>query len=187
MTLYIVSGYMRSGTSMMMRCLQAGGMDAVYSPDRSHEMNEKWGDDAYKPTDEYYELYRHEYLENRLQEKYDCRLVKALWGAVLRIPPGEYRVIFMRRPVEEIRSSLLAFFGMDSNPLGWENLDAQLDGVIGVLRDRKSVLSVHEVQYHTVLSDPLEVFKHLHDEGWPIDPWGASAQVNPMKARFLCR
>jgi len=33
-TLYVVSGFMRTGTSMMMRALEAGGMDASYRQSR---------------------------------------------------------------------------------------------------------------------------------------------------------
>ena len=41
--IYVVTGYMRTGTSMMMQCLQAGGLEAVYSPAREG-MNERHGE-----------------------------------------------------------------------------------------------------------------------------------------------
>lgn len=184
MTLFIVSGFMRSGTSMMMRALEAGGLEAVYSTRRDEEMNARWGDADYKPNDSYYELDAEDYLRGDLGERYEGKLVKCLWGGALRLAPGDYRVVFMRRPASEIRISLMAFFGSDYAATQFPDLDKAMDGAVAVLRDRKSFRSVDEIRYHDVLIDPLKVFRGLAENGWPIDPDKAAAVPSHTKARF---
>lgn len=182
--LYIVSGFMRSGTSMMMRALEAGGLEAVYSKKRDQEMNARWGDADYLPNDSYYELDGEDYLRGGLEQRYDGKLVKCLWGGMLRLPPGDYRVVFMRRPAEEIRVSLLAFFGNDGAARQFPDLDKGMDRIVDILRDRKSVVSVDAVEYRDVLADPCAVFRRLAANGWPIDPLKAAAIPDRDRARY---
>lgn len=176
---------MRSGTSMMMDALEAGGLEAVYSARRDEQMNARWGDADYTPNDSYYELDAEDYLRGDLGERYDGKLVKCLWGGALRLAPGDYRVVFMRRPAAEIRVSLMAFFGSDYAAAQFPDLDKAMDGAIAVLRDRKSFRSVDEVHYRDVLADPLKVFSGLVESGWPIDPDMAADIPNHAKARFI--
>lgn len=182
--LYLVSGFMRCGTSMMMRALEAGGLEAVYSRKRDADMNARWGEPDYLPNDSYYELDAGDYLRGDLEGRYDGKLVKCLWGGALRLPPGGYRVVFMRRPTAEIRLSLLASFGDDGAARDCPDLDGTMDLVVDVLRDRKSFLSVDAVDYRDVLRDPGEVFRRLVDSGWPIDPLKAASIPDHGKARF---
>jgi len=183
--LYIVSGFMRTGTSMMMQALEAGGMEAVYSAKRNAEMNARWGQPDYLPNDNYYELDGEDYLRGDLEQRYEGKLVKCLWGGVLRLPPGDYRVVFMRRPAAEIRISLTAFFGGDDAARQFPDLDKAMDGIVEVLKDRKSFRSVDVVEYRDVLADPAKVFRSLKSAGWPIDPVKASAIPSRDKARFV--
>jgi hypothetical protein len=180
--LYIVSGFMRSGTSMMMRALEAGGLDAVYSTKRDSEMNARWGQPDYLPNDSYYELDGDDYLRGGLEQRYPGKLVKCLWGGVLRLPPGDYRVVFMRRPAAEIRVSLLAFFGSDYAATQFPDLDKAMDGVIDILRDRRSFRSVDVLHYKDVLANPRKAFASLN---WPIDVKKAAAIPSRDKARFV--
>lgn len=182
--LHVVSGFMRSGTSMMMQALEAGGMEAVYSKRRDEEMNARWGDAEYKPNDSYYELDHEDYLRGDLGQRYDGKLVKCLWGGVLRLPPGDYRVVFMRRPAAEIRTSLLAFFGSDYAARQFPDLDKMLDTVIDILRDRKSFRSVDVLRYREVLDNPFAAFTKLRNSGWPINVRAAAQIPARDKARF---
>ena len=50
MTTYFVSGFMRSGTSMMMACLEAGGMDVAHREQRN-QMLEQYSDENYSPNE----------------------------------------------------------------------------------------------------------------------------------------
>lgn len=179
--LYVVSGFMRCGTSMMMRALEAGGLEAVYSKRRDEEMNARWGDADYKPNDSYYELDADDYQRGDLEQRYAGKLVKCLWGGAMRLPPGEYRVVFMRRPAAEIRTSLLAFFGSDYAAQQFPDLDRTMENVVAVLKDRRSFKSVDVLWYRDVLERPRECFASL---GWPIDPDAAAAIPSLEKARF---
>lgn len=182
--LYIVSGYMRTGSSMMMQSLEAGGMEAVYSRRRDEEMNKRWGAADYVPNDAYYELDGEDYLRGDLEQRYSGKLIKCLWGGIIRLPPGEYRVVFMRRPAEEIRMSLLAFFGTDDAIRQFSCLDKAMDNVISVLRDRRSFKSVDVLWYADVLENPRQAFASLN---WPIDVDKAAAIPTRSKARFSNR
>jgi len=185
--IYIVSGYKRCGTSMMMESLIAGGMDASYSPSRSAKMNEKWGDpdkvNGYKPNTEYFELERDQYRELDFPKGFEGKLIKCLWTGTSNIAPGEYRVVFMRRPRIEIARSLLAFFGHVDPPVEHPNFDTTVDKLIDVIRDRRSFISVDEVWYNDVVSNPLDIFTTLKNKGWPIDPVKAASVPNTSKKR----
>ena len=47
--LYIVSGFMRTGTSMMMKALEAGGLEAAYQQSRE-AMRKRYADEHYDPN-----------------------------------------------------------------------------------------------------------------------------------------
>lgn len=183
--IYIVSGYMRSGTSMMMQALEAGGVEAIYSSQRDECMNKKWGDPDYKPNERYYELEAEDYQDASFPEAYEGKLIKCLWGGMLRLRPvTEYRVIFMRRDTKAIQRSLTAFFGQPTEHAQSVNFQRQLDNVASILRDRRSVLSVHEIQYVDVVSNPLPVFEILANQGWPIASAKAAQIPQTRKMRF---
>jgi hypothetical protein len=175
----IVSGFMRSGTSMMMRCLQAGGMELVYNPSRD-EMNDRHGDEHYKINDDgFYELTRAEYMDPAFPNNCDGKAVKCLWGGMYRLKAGKKKtILFMRRPIEEIAASYEAAFGAP-HPRAIPELADELDTIQAILKQRRDV-KLHVVQYHDVLKNPLEVFESL---GLPINPDAAAAIVNPSKYR----
>jgi hypothetical protein len=99
------------------------------------------------------------------------------------LPPTDTRIVFMRRPVAEIRISLLAFFG-SYQAAETPDFDGLMNTVVAILRDRTSFQSVDVVQYHDVLRDPRAVFDDLAAKGWPIDPAKAAAIPDARKARF---
>jgi hypothetical protein len=181
--LYIVSGFMRTGTSMMMRALEAGGMDAAYSAERDARMNAHFGEPDYRPNDKYYELEWSDYRRGDLGERYAGRLIKCLYGGMLRMPPTDCRVVFMRRPANEIRSSLIAFFG-DAHAAKDPDLDRMLELTLAVLRDRKSFRSVHDFWYADVVANPYAAFAQLAKDGWPINARKAAKIPNAAQVRF---
>lgn len=166
---------------MLMRALEAGGLEAVYSTRRDEEMNRRWGEPDYLPNDSYYELDAEDYLRGDLEKRYDGKLVKCLWGGALRLPPGDYRIVFMRRPAAEIRMSLMAFFGSDAAARQFSDLDKAMDGVVDILRDRKSFRSVDVLHYNDVVADPRQALASLN---WPIDVEKAAKIPCREKARF---
>lgn len=95
----VVSGVPRSGTSMMMGMLAAGGIapltDELRTPDESNPRG-------------YYELERVKALKEDKSWVADAvgRAVKVVHVHVRELPPGlEYRVILMRRDLREVVTS----------------------------------------------------------------------------------
>ena len=170
---------------MMMEALEAGGLEAGYDTSRNETMNSRFGDLDYVPNDNYYELTAQDYVRSDLIERFDGKLIKCLVGGVLKMPVGEYRVAFMRRPAAEIKMSLTAFFGSDTAASRHGDLDSMLNSSIELLRDRRSFLSVDVIDYQDAVLYPLPVFERLVESGWPIDPVKAARIPTPQKARYV--
>jgi len=110
-TVYIVSGYMRSGTSMMMKSLEAGGMAACYNPEKDKILNNKYARTAYDPNpDGFFELGRKEFEEPDFPDAYRGKLIKVLHWRLESLPASDYQVIFMLRDPKEIEVSYLKMF-----------------------------------------------------------------------------
>lgn len=188
MTTYFVSGFMRSGTSMMMKALEAGGMKVARSQKRDAEMNEKWGDHetGYVPNEEYYELYKDDYQDPKFPSQYKGQLIKCLYGGIWRINPeyGPYKVVFMRRDQNEIKMSMIGAFGSYNDYAASKEFNQNLDNIVKILKDRKSFISVIELNYADIIKNPIVEFEKLADDGWPIDPIDATSIVKPNKKRF---
>lgn len=181
MTTYVVTGYMRSGTSMMMHALEAGGLEAAFS-NREH-LNTKFGDEHYQPNpDGFYELKREEYQQPGFPRMYEGKLIKMLMGGVPRIVAGDYKIVFMRRDFEEIRQSYEAFFGIPPR-INAEEYDQRVADTLGILRQRKDVY-VQPMQYRDVVEEPELAFGVLRGQGWPIDEFAAAGVVDSAQCRF---
>lgn len=95
----IVSGLPRSGTSMMMRVLEAGGMPVLVDGVRRADSDNLHG---------YYELEVVKKLPHDTSWLAEARgkAVKIISRLLEGLPPGErYKVVFMRRPIEEVLRS----------------------------------------------------------------------------------
>jgi hypothetical protein len=95
----IVSGLPRSGTSMMMKMLEAGGMQVLTDNVRTADEDNPKG---------YYEFERVKQIEEDKAWLEDAKgkVVKMIAALLKHLPPDyEYKVIFMRRNMEEILAS----------------------------------------------------------------------------------
>lgn len=184
----MVSGFMRSGTSMMMEALIAGGMPAAYEPSRD-DMNEEFGDDSYKPNEGgFYELASEHYKVLDFPLPYRGRLIKGLLGALHRLPVAKYRIVLMVREPEEIRQSYRAFFDKPCPSINGREFDddAYCTAVgwhISQLANRRDT-TLTVLKYRDTVRDPLRAFSELFHAGWPIRPSDAAAVVDPSKCRF---
>ena len=183
--IYVVSGYMRTGTSMMMKALEAGGLEAAFNPVRE-EMNAVYGDEHYKPNPGgFYELQRKEYSQEGFPRMYDGKLLKCLWGAVKRIIDQadiNYKIIFMLRNPEEIRQSFEAFFDGPAE----ERLKAYrqiMNQTLSIIRGADNA-KVLPIVYKRVIRNPIEMFEKIKDFGVPIDVNKAASIVDPKLYRF---
>lgn len=183
-TLYVVSGFMRTGTSMMMRALEAGGLDAAYAQSRD-VMKNRFADENYDPNiGGLYELKPQDYKRRDFPRQFAGQLIKGLNMSVPRmsVMNSGIRVVFMRRDAEEIRQSYDAFFNTQLR--NTENLDANMEDILERIRNRRDVISLDVFWYRAVVDEPLAHFETLARNGWPIDARKAAETVDPKYCRF---
>lgn len=95
----IVSGLPRSGTSMMMKMLEAGGMPVLTDNIRTADEDNPKG---------YYEFERVKQIEQDRAWLEDAhgKVVKMIAALLKHLPPdNEYKVIFMKRDIGEVLAS----------------------------------------------------------------------------------
>jgi len=184
-SLYIVSGFMRCGTSMMMKALEEAGLFAEYKNSRDDRTRKPHIDEHYDPNEGgLYELERSDYLTKDFPRKYKGKLIKCLYGGLERmnVMPDGINIVFMRRDFEEIRQSYQAFFGQK---LKFDkSVEESFDLMIQKMLNRKDVNNMHVFWYREVVEEPYKHFKILKDAGWPIDIDKAVEVVNPDLCRF---
>lgn len=181
--IYLVTGYMRSGTSMMMQSLIAGGLEALYD-ERRENMNKSYGDEHYKPNAKgFYEPSYMEYRKFGFPKMHDGKLLKVLRGGVPMLAVADYLVILMRRHPEEIRQSYEAFFGGKADMVILNNYEERLTNTEEMIRNRRD-MNLTCLDYRTVVDDPNLAFETLRENGWPIDVDVAAANVDPTQCRF---
>jgi tetratricopeptide (TPR) repeat protein len=180
----VVSGLPRSGTSMMMQMLTAGGIQAF--------------SDGRRPADDdnprgYFEH------EKATQLHRDAKWVAEARGQVVKIvahllpylPAGEeYRIVFMHRPLEEVTASqgaMLHRLGRKGGNLERAQLARVYAGqLVRVQEWLKQTAGVHvlSVQYAQVLEDPAGAAERLAGFlGDPFDSISGAAAVAPELRR----
>lgn len=99
--IYIVSGLMRSGTSLMMHLLKESGFEIVYSQEREKGLKKSPIENPY-----YYE--DQNIMKGIIEDPGDLegKLVKVLGKFLHKLPSWNYRVIYMTRPDEQRRRSI---------------------------------------------------------------------------------
>lgn len=178
---YIVSGHPRSGTSMMMRALMAGGMEGVYSTKRD-ELATSHADADYQPNpdNELFELESWQYRVAGFPAGYEGKLIKVVMHSRnMDVMPGGVKVVFMRRDPEEIRQSYMAFFRERRTPTVAE-IEYEVGLSLRQMRDRRS-FDVVELGYRDVVADPGHWLRKLD---WPFDLAKAASEVRPELLRY---
>lgn len=185
--IYLVTGWMRSGTSMMMGALRAGGLEVVHDPSRKEEFS-VWEDEHYEANPQYWEPSTEMIKTPGFPRGHDGKLMKVLWGGLGWLAPTRgLRVVCMKRDPEEIRQSMEAFWPRTrapeflSEPGGYEE---RLQLTVDILNNRRDVHSVTVLEYADVVADPFAVFRGLEISGWPINHTSAAAHVQPELYRF---
>lgn len=160
---YIVSGLPRSGTSMMMKMLEAGGIAPLTDKIRAADEDNPKG---------YYEFERVKKLD-----KGDTAWVSDARGksvkvisALLKYLPSEhhYKVIFMRRKTEEILASqkqMLIRRGEPTDRVSDEELTGyfkkHLQAVDSWLNSQENVDSFY-ISYNEVMENPAEAVAKIN-------------------------
>jgi hypothetical protein len=159
----IVSGLPRTGTSMMMKMLDAGGIPALIDNIRTADEDNPKGYYEFEPVKKTKE-------DASWLNQAPGKVVKMVHLLLLDLPTErEYRVVFMKRNIEEVVASqnvMLQRHGKDTDSLPEERLievfEAQLLKV-GVYLKEHPNFKVLELNYNEVLADPVPAVQALND------------------------
>jgi hypothetical protein len=176
----VVSGLPRSGTSMMMRMLEKGGMAALV--------------DDHRPADEdnpngYYELKAvfDTAKDASWLEAAEGKCVKMVYALLPDLPfDFDYKVLFLRRPLEEVVASqdvMLRRRGAPESREGATDFASDLRRVEAWLKEEPYITTL-DVEYHEVLREPLVVAKRVADFlGGGLDIHAMAGAVDPALYR----
>jgi Sulfotransferase domain len=152
----VVSGIPRSGTSLMMQMMAAGGMPVLTDGQRSADANNPRG---------YYELESVKSLARNqdVVGQAEGKVVKVISSLLPSLPKQfEYRVIFMCRPLEEVVSSqnrMLERLGKEVPPTPTASVVAAFEEHLRKIRSwlgQQPNIGVLYVDYPAVLQAPEE-------------------------------
>jgi hypothetical protein len=176
----IVSGLPRSGTSMMMRMLEAGGMPVVTDAIREADVDNPRG---------YYEF------EPAKKTKDDPSWLDSAHGKAVKMVyqllydlPGDrhYRVLFMRRSMPEVLASqkkMLARLGRDAGGISDEKMAALFQAQLAKFEAwaaQQPHLAILEVDYNQMVSDPVPLASRVNQFlGGILDEGKMVAVVEP--------
>lgn len=154
-TVTIVSGLPRSGTSMMMRMLEAGGLEIVTDGVRKADEDNPRG---------YYEYERVKKIKEDDSWLEECkgRAVKMVSMLLYHLPDRyKYRIIFMQRNMQEMLASqnrMLERLGKKGGDLSDEEMAEKYEKHLQEIRrwlDNQTNIQVLYVDYHRVIKDPV--------------------------------
>ncbi len=179
-TVVIVSGLPRSGTSMMMKMLEAGGIPPVSDGQRVADADNPEG---------YYEFERVKQLDKGDREWLDAaqgKTVKVISALVEYLPPDyEYPLIFMNRRMEEVLRSqrkMLERRGEQSD-ISDEKLAELMAKHVAKVKawiTAQPNFRLLEVDYNQMLRDPQPYVRRLNTFlGGFLDEMAMEAVVNP--------
>jgi Sulfotransferase domain len=157
----VVSGLPRSGTSLMMQILRAGGLPVLSDGERIADEDNPKG---------YFEWERVKQLpkDTGLIAEAEGKAVKVISQLIFSLPSGhDYRVIFMQRPLSEVLKS------QDEMLRRRGNADLMTDNVAMEKVFQRHMIEVHQwlakhanvkvsrVHYHRVLREPKTVAEEI--------------------------
>jgi hypothetical protein len=151
----IVSGLPRSGTSLMMQMLQAGGMTLLTDYERKADEDNPRGYCEWEPA----KLLPKE--PQRIDEA-EGKAVKVISQLLMSIPEGrEYKIIFMERPLPEVLASqdeMLRRRGQ-SDFVSHEVMTRAFQKHVSEVADwlmKRTDVPVHRVGYRRLIREPIE-------------------------------
>ena len=160
----IVSGLPRSGTSMMMKMLEAGGQAILTDNLREADANNPKG---------YYEFERVKNMKDgdlAWMSEAVGKAVKIVTGLIMFLPSGyNYKIIFMRRDLNEILSSqkkMLGRLGKEDDNIPDNKMakvyEEHLKEVRGWLIRQPNIETLY-VNYNSMVKDPKEALNKIND------------------------
>lgn len=158
----IVSGLPRSGTSMMMKMLEAGGLPPVTDNIRTADEDNPKG---------YYELEKVKELKNDASWVPGARghVVKVISALLQQLPEdSEYRVVFMRRTMSEVLASqrqMLVRRGQEPDRIPDEKMAAMYEKHLVKIEEwlaSRPNMTVLYVRYNDVLADAAAAAREIN-------------------------
>jgi len=163
-TVIVVSGLPRSGTSMMMKMLEAGGLKILTDNLREADANNPKG---------YYEFERVKQMKDGdfawLPEAVGM-VVKIVTGLIMYLPSDyNYKIIFMKRDLDEVLSSqkkMLGRLGKEDDNIPDDKMgkvyEEHLKQVKGWLVRQPNIEMLY-VNYNTMVADPTESLHKVNE------------------------
>ncbi len=161
--LVIVSGLPRSGTSMMMKMLEAGGLPIMTDSIRTADIDNPKG---------YYEYERVKDLEKETDKSYiregRGKVLKVISFLLKDLPDDNaYKIIFMRRDLNEVIASqnkMIKHRGEKDESDDRMMIDAYMNhlAAVRILVRKKPNFEMVEVRYDTTVKDPKEAARQVN-------------------------
>jgi hypothetical protein len=181
----VVSGLPRSGTSMLMKMLEAGGMPPLTDNFRTADDDNPKG---------YYEFERVKKMPDgdiSWVEDAPGKAVKVITALLEHLPSGfSYRVLFLQRKMEEILASqhkMLVRSGKPTDKVSDEQLAEMYAKHLGKVKawvNEQSNFSVLYLDYNGILADPqTQSIKINHFLDDILDPQKMASIVDPALYR----
>jgi hypothetical protein len=177
----VVSGLPRSGTSMMMNMLEAGGLEVMTDGERAPDIDNPKG---------YFELERIKDLEKETDKSYvrDARgkVLKVISFLIKDLPDdNDYKVIFMRRDLDEVLASqnkMIDRLGTTDTTAADEAMkEAYRNDIVRVrlhCRKRRN-FDLCEVHYRSTVESPDDTIRTVNAFlGGRLDPDAMRAAVD---------
>src|SRR5215471_15907456 len=180
----IVSGLPRSGTSLMMQMLQAGGLPVLSDGLRPPDENNPRGYLEFEPV-------KRLRTDRSWLPRAKGHAVKIIHVLLRELPVDNslaWRIVFMQRPMEEIISSQRAMLLRDGKASAdpailQKAFESQLAQLGSWLAGRPDI-AVLPVAYHRVLREPDAVVEELRAFlGWELDAAAMVRAVDPALYR----
>lgn len=173
---YIVSGLERSGTSMLMQILVAGGVSTSFDTEsRPPDDNNPRG---------YFELEGGKIINRLMDGQFSLQshlgeFIKITAYGLKFLPPGNYKIIYSQRNIDEILDSMEKMAKVrDDNREETREVFVKLNTMIVDLIKGREDVEVLFVDYNQVVSDPgthvREICDFLGSEELDLDKMIAS-------------
>lgn len=162
---YIVSGLERSGTSLLMQILEAGGFPVVYDDKRKADIHNPKG---------YYEVEGGKIISSLENggidfKQYFGKALKITSYGLVYLPPGNYKVIYIERDLNEI---VLSMDKMAESPIDRKEMAEalfKLNENSKYLLDNSKDIKVLYIQHRNLFTNPDTELKKISEFVGGID------------------
>lgn len=159
----IVSGLPRSGTSMMMKILEAGGLPVLTDALRTAD------DDNPKGYYEYERVKQLDKGDHAWLAEAQGKVVKVISALLMYLPPAhQYRVIFMQRNLAEVLASqrkMLAHRGEQANAANDAEVaplfEKHVQATKTWLQTQPNIILL-EIDYNQLMADPMPYLQAIN-------------------------